>query len=277
MSFPIKPKSNSTVDNSAAPVVGDLQLGELAVNTQSKKTFLRVNGNEVVEVGWDRILVTDAVLTATPDKVVKLASTGLISKAQISDLKYDQISDATQTATENVANKIPLTGADGKIAVGFIPGGAVGALTYKGAWAVNSVPVITSGGFVNGTKADKGAYYVASNTADLSPAIDGQTAVAAGDIIAFNGTTWDFIDGAKNEVILGVDGKIPDSYLNVASTAKKGVISVDSVESNGLFVSVSGSAKIIAGTATIIGGVRSSDSILIAPDGVATVASAGTY
>lgn len=277
MSFPIQPKRNSTVDSSTAPVVGDLLLGELAVNTQSKKTFLRANGNEVVEVGWDRIPTSDAVTTATPDKVVKLTSFGYVAKAQITDLKFDQISDATQVANPNVANKIPLTGADGKIALGFIPGGAVGALTYKGAWNVNTSPVMTSGGFVDGVKADTGAYYVCANTADLSPAIDGQTKVAAGDLISFNGTIWQFIDGAKNEVILDTNGKIPDSYLNVATTTQKGVISVDPETSNGLFVSTAGAAKIIPGTSTVIGGVRSSDSIFIANDGVATVASAGTY
>ena len=276
MAFAIRPKRNATVDSSTPPVVNDLLLGELAVNTQSKKTFLRVNGNEIVEVGHDRILTDDAVLTATPDKVVKLNSVGVISKAQITDLKYDQIGDATQTPT-GTANKIPLTGSDGKIDVDFIPSSAIGALSYAGAWSVNTDPVMTSGGFADGVKVDKGTYYVASNTADLSPAIDGQTKVAAGDLISFNGVIWQFIDGAKNEVILNTDGKIPDTYLNVATTTQKGVISVDPIASNGLLVSGTGAAKIIAGTATIIGGIRSSDSIEIAVDGVATVASAGTY
>lgn len=276
MAFAIRPKRNATVDSSTPPVVNDLLLGELAVNTQSKKTFLRVNGNEIVEVGHDRIYTDDAVLTATPDKVVKLNSAGVISKAQITDLKYDQIGDATQTPT-GVANKIPLTGSDGKIDVDFIPSSAIGALSYAGAWAVNTDPVMTSGGFADGVKVDKGTYYVASNTADLSPAIDGQTRVAAGDLISFNGVIWQFIDGAKNEVILNTDGKIPDTYLNLATTTQNGVISVDPISSNGLLVSSTGAAKIIAGTSTIIGGIRASDSIDIASDGVATVASAGTY
>ena len=277
MAFPIQPKRNATVDSSTAPVVNDLLLGELGVNTQSKKVFLRVNGNEIVEVGHDRILSTDAVETATAGKVVKLQTpSGTIAKAQITDLKYDQIGDATQTPVLNAANKIPLTGADGKIASGFLPAASVGGLTYKGAWNVNTAPVIASNGVVGSGTATTGDYYVAANTADLSPAINGQTKVAAGDIIAFNGNTWDFIDGAKNEVILE-NGKIPDTYLNLATTAQKGVISVDPETSNGFVVSVAGAAKIIAGTSTVIGGVRSSDSILIANDGVATVASAGTY
>ena len=315
MAFPIRPKSNATAGSATPPAAGDLLLGELAVNTQSKKTFLKANSDEVVEVGWDRILSTDAVETATAGKVVKLNSSGIISEAQISGLKYSQISDAVSTPAG--ANKIALTGSDGKIPSAFLPAASVGALTYKGAWNVNTSPVIASGGVVGGGTAEKGDYYIASNSAALSPAIDGQTYVQAGDMIAYNGAgSWDFIDGAKSEVRsvnsvaptaagnvvltpadvsavatadavltatpgkvvkLDANGKISDVQLNIASTTQLGVISVDSVSSNGLQVSAGGAAKVIAGTSTIIGGIRSSASIEIAGDGVATVASAGTY
>lgn len=314
MAFPIRPKSNATAGSATPPAAGDLLLGELAVNTQSKKTFLKANNDEVVEVGWDRILSTDAVETATPGKVVKLNSSGIISEAQISGLKYSQIADAVSTPAG--ANKIALTGADGKIPSAFLPAASVGALTYKGAWTVNSSPVIASNGVVGEGNAEKGDYYVAANSAALDPAINGQTYVQAGDLIAFNGSTWDFIDGAKSEVRsvnsvaptaagnvvltaadvsavatadavltatpgkvvkLDANGKVSDAQLNIASTTQLGVISVDSVASNGLQVSAGGAAKIIPGTSTVIGGIRSSASIEIATDGIATVASAGTY
>ena len=314
MAVPIRPKSNATAGSATPPAAGDLLLGELAVNTQSKKTFLKANSDEVVEIGWDRILSTDAVETATAGKVVKLNSSGIISEAQISGLKYSQISDAVSTPAG--ANKIALTGSDGKIPSSFLPAASVGALTYKGAWNVNTSPVIASGGVVGSGNAEKGDYYIAANSATLGTAIDGQTVVQAGDMIAFNGTTWDFIDGAKSEVRsdngvaptaagnvvltpadvsavatadavltatpgkvvkLDANGKISDVQLNIASTTQLGVISVDSVSSNGLQVSAGGAAKVIAGTSTIIGGIRSSASIEIAGDGVATVASAGTY
>jgi hypothetical protein len=315
MAFPIQPKRNSTANSATPPGASDLLLGELAVNTQSKKTFLKVNGDEVVEVGWDRILTSNAVETATAGKVVLLNSSGIISKAQISGLQYDQISDASQSST-GVANKIPLTGSTGKIDSSFLPAASVGALTYRGAWTVNTSPVIASGGVVGSGTAEKGDYYIAANSATLGTAIDGQTVVQAGDMIAFNGTTWDFIDGAKSEVRsvnsvsptaggnvvltaadvsavatadavltatpgkvvkLDSNGKISDVQLNVASTTQLGVISVDNASSNGFQVSVAGAAKIIPGTSTIVGGVKSSDSINIALDGTATVASAGTY
>lgn len=314
MAFPIQPKRNATADSATPPAAGDLLLGELAVNTQSKKTFLKANGDEVVEIGWDRILTTDAVETATAGKVVKLNSSGVISKAQITGLLFDQIASATQTP--NGENKIPLTDSTGKIPSGFLPAASVGALTYKGAWDVNTSPVIASGGVVGSGTAAKGDYYIAANSAALDPAIDGQTYVQAGDMIAYNGTTWDFIDGAKSEVRsvnsvaptaagnvvltaanvgaiatadavttatpdkvvkLNGDGKVSDDQLNIATTTQKGVISVDADASNGFYVSAGGAAKIIPGTTTVVGGIKASASIEIALDGVATVASAGTY
>jgi len=316
MAFPIQPKRNSTAGSATPPGVSDLLLGELAVNTQSKKTFLRVNGDEVVEIGWDRILSTDAVETATAGKVVKLTSGGIIAEAQISGLKYSQIVDATQTA--GAENKIPLTGSDGKIPSGFLPAASVGALTYKGAWTVNSSPVITAT-TVDGVAPAKGDYYVAANSGTVGGLGNNITQVLAGDIIAWNGATtnpkWDLIHGARNEIItvnsktptngdvtltaadvsavatadavltatpgkvvkLDSNGKVSDAQLNVASTTQLGVISVDNASSNGFQVSVAGAAKIIPGTSTVVGGVKSSASIEIAVDGTATVASAGTY
>jgi len=280
MAFPIQPKRNSTAGSATPPGASDLLLGELAVNTQSKKTFLKANGGEVVEVGWDRILSTDAVTSPAG------------------------------------ANKIALTGSDGKIPSAFLPAASVGALTYRGAWTVNTSPVIASGGVVGSGTAEKGDYYIAANSATLGTAIDGQSVVQAGDMIAFNGTTWDFIDGAKSEVRsvnsvsptaggnvvltaadvsavatadavltatpgkvvkLDSNGKVSDVQLNIASTTQLGVISVDNASSNGFYVSANGAAKIIPGTSTVVGGVKSSDSINIALDGTATVASAGTY
>ena len=47
--------------------------------------------------------------------------------------------------------------------------------------------------------------------------------------------------------------------------------------SNGLFISAGGAAKIIPGTSTVVGGVKSSTSIEIDGTGIATVAGAGTY
>jgi hypothetical protein len=199
----------------------------------------------------------------------------------------------------------------------MLPAGVAGALTYRGAWNVNTSPVIASGGVVGAGTAAIGDYYIAANSAALDPAIDGQIYVQAGDMIAYNGVTgWDFIDGAKSEVRsvnsvaptaagnvvltpadigalsttqitqLAEAGKVPElnalgqistTQLQIATTAQLGILSIDPLSTNGLFISGAGAAKIIPGTSTVVGGVKSSASIEIAEDGTATVASAGTY
>jgi hypothetical protein len=318
MAFPIIPIRNAVATSEIAPLAGALQLGELAINTQTNKLYTKGNAGTVVEIGANATGITTSQLaclttTATPNLVPQLLPSGYLALAQINALTTNQVAFLTTAA---VAGLVPQLGVDGKIAVAQLPAAAIGGLTYKGAWTVNSSPVIASGGVVGGGTAAKGDYYVASNSAALSPAIDGQTYVQAGDMIAYNGTTWDFIDGAKSEVRtvndisptaagnvvltaanvgalstdqitqlaiadkipqLNASGQIATVQLQIATTAQIGVLSIDSALSNGLFISAGGAAKVIPGTSTVVGGVKSSTSIAIAEDGTATVQSAGTY
>ena len=314
MAFPIIPIRNAVTTSPNAPLAGALQLAELAVNTQTGKLYLKGNSG-VVEIGGtaNALTTNDITRLAIADKIPQLTSAGLISTYQIQGLTTSQVAFLTTTA---VAGLVPQLGVDGKIPSALLPAASVGALTYKGAWNVNTSPVIASGGVVGAGTAAKGDYYIAANSAALSPAIDGQTYVQAGDMIAYNGTTWDFIDGAKSEVRsvnsvsptaagnvvltpadigavstaqltqlatpsgvpqLTASGVLSTNQLQVATTSQLGVLSVDPIASNSLFVSSAGAAKIIPGTSTVVGGVKSSASIEIAVDGTATVASAGTY
>ena len=318
MAFPIIPIKNFDANSETPPTAGALQLGELAINTASGKLYTKDNAGSVVEIGAGATGITTAQLgclttTATPNLVPQLLPSGYLALAQINALTTNQVAFLTTSA---IAGLVPQLDAGGKIAIAQIPASVIGGLTYKGAWAVNTSPEIASGGVVGAGTAAKGDYYVASNSAALSPAIDGQTYVQAGDVIAYNGATWDFIDGAKSEVrsvndiaptaagnvvltaanvgavataditTLAVADKIPQlngagqistAQLQVASTAQLGILSIDSAASNGLFISGAGAAKVIPGTSTVVGGVKSSTSIAIAEDGTATVQGAGTY
>jgi hypothetical protein len=312
MAFPIIPIRNAVATSEIAPLSGALQLGELAVNTQTNKLYVKGNSS-VVEIGGGAVQTSQLTVLATPNGVPQLTGSGLISTNQISGLTTSQVAFLTTGA---IAGLVPQLGVDGKISSSQLPPASVGALTYKGAWTVNTSPVIASGGVVGAGTAEKGDYYIAANTATLGTAIDGQTVVQAGDMIAFNGTTWDFIDGAKSEVRsvnsvsptaagnvvltpadigalstaqitqlaeagkvpqLNASGQISTAQLQIATTSQLGVLSIDSAASNGLFISGAGAAKVIPGTSTVVGGVKSSASIEIAGDGTATVASAGTY
>lgn len=71
-----------------------------------------------------------------------------------------------------------------------------GAMTYQGAWnASTNTPTLASG---VGTK---GYYYVVSVAGTTS--IDGVALWSVGDVIVFNGTVWEKIDGALSEQELG--------------------------------------------------------------------------
>jgi hypothetical protein len=91
-------------------------------------------------------------------------------------------------------------------------GGTAGALVYQGVWNANTnTPAI-----VNGV-GNKGQYYKVSVNGTTN--IDGISTWYAGDIIAFNGTTWDKIDGIPDEV-LAVNGQTGNvSITNITGNA----------------------------------------------------------
>lgn len=314
MAFPIIPIRNAITTSELAPLAGNLQLGELAINTQTNKLYAKGNSG-VIEIGGtaNALTTNDISQLAVGLKIPQLTTAGHMPLVQISGLTTLQMVPALTTLA--IAGLVPQLGFDGRIVTAQLPASVTGALNYKGAWTVNTSPVIASGGVVGGGFAAKGDYYVASNNSNLVPPIDGKASVQAGDLIAFNGATWDFIDGAINEVVsvnavtpisgnitltpadigalsttqvteLAEAGKVPKlnalgqlstTQLQIATTAQLGILSVDPLSTNGFFVSGAGAAKVIPGTSTVVGGVKSSASIEIAGDGTATVASAGTY
>lgn len=314
MAFPIVPKYNAVTTSQAAPLAGDLQLAELAINTQTNKLYLKGNAG-IFEVGSDKLSTSQLTTAATAGGIPQLTDAGLISTSQIQSLTTSQIADLTQTA---VAYKIPQLGSDGKIPSALLPASSVGALTYKGAWNVNTSPVIASGGVIGGTVAAKGDYYVASNTATVETAIDGKTQFLAGDILAFNGGKWDLIHAASSEVVsvnnqapvngnitltaanvgaiatsdltqlatagkvpqLDPNGLIPAPQLPVASTEISGTIKVGSnlaMDGAGFLNAIPGSYTLPVADDSTLGGIKSSASILVDIGGTARVASAGTY
>jgi hypothetical protein len=67
------------------------------------------------------------------------------------------------------------------------------------------------------------------------------------------------------------------NQLAVCTTQQLGILSIDPISSNSFFVSAAGAAKIIPGTSTVVGGIKSSATIRIETDGTCNVAGAGTY
>jgi hypothetical protein len=102
---------------------------------------------------------------------------------------------------------------------------AIGALNYKGTWnASTNTPALASG---TGTKGDYYQVSVAGSTA-----LDGISNWGVGDVAAFNGTTWQRIEGGAdlNGVNLSVSGTSTLSALTASTAlaldANKNVVSV---------------------------------------------------
>lgn len=135
---------------------------------------------------------------------------------------------------------------------------AIGALNYKGTWnASTNTPTLTSGA---GTKGDYYQVSVAGSTT-----LDGISNWGVGDVAAFNGTTWQRIEGGAdlNGVNLSVSGTSTLSGLTastaLALNANKEVVSVTNTGSGNNVLATSPSIA----TPTLTGDVQMSTGNLV--------------
>jgi hypothetical protein len=99
-----------------------------------------------------------------------------------------------RTTNKGVANGYASLDASGKLTASQLPSSLVGAVVYQGVWnATTNTPAIASG---VGTK---GQYYKVSTAGTTS--IDGNANWSAGDLIIFDGTVWEQVQGGSSDVI----------------------------------------------------------------------------
>lgn len=278
MSNPIIPKRNANLSDPTAPTSGALQLGEIATNVQSGKVYLKANSG-VVDITSGFVTTSQLTTDATANGVPQLLGTGKLSTSQIAPLTTSQLGCLT---TSSIAGLVPQLGNDGKIAVGQLPSSVVGGLRYKGAWTVNTSPVIASGGVVGSGTAAVGDYYVAANTATVGTAIDGVTSFIAGDLIAFDGTHWERIHGASTEVIsvnsiTPVNGNVTLSASDVGAVATSQLTT--SATANGVpQLTAAGklsTSQLIAATTAELGAIRVGTGLTIDGSGILSATGSG--
>ena len=98
------------------------------------------------------------------------------------------------------ANGVAGLDSGGKVPLAQLPASITGALNYQGVWNANTnSPALATG---VGTK----GYYYKVGTAGTT-LVDGNSSWSVGDIIAFDGTTWDKIDGDPT-VVTSVNGSV---------------------------------------------------------------------
>ncbi len=132
-------------------------------------------------------VVGAASVVTTTDTVVQ--AIGKL-QAQINANETQYIPLSQKASADGVAT----LDASGKLLVSQLPDAVLGAVVYQGVWnASTNSPTLASG---VGTK----GWYYKVNTAGTTT-IDGNSQWNVGDMIIFNGTTWDKIDGISSEVV----------------------------------------------------------------------------
>lgn len=135
---------------------------------------------------------------------------------------------------------------------------AIGALNYKGTWnASTNTPTLTSGA---GTKGD---YYQVSVAGATS--LDGISNWGVGDVAAFNGTTWQRIEGGAdlNGVNLSATGTVNFTGATVSNGGSVTTVDINggtidgtpiggAAKSTGGFTEVTATTRFISSTASLV-------------------------
>lgn len=149
--------------------------------------------------------------------------------------RYDASNPANYQSASQVATSltsyVPLTSiavpsgvasldATGRIPGSQLPAAATGTLNYVGGWnAVTNVPLLATGGRMGGVVQPKGNYYLCTvANATISPAIDGITAINAGDWMVANGTTWERLQNGTSPYLPLIGGSLSGA-LSIMSSA----------------------------------------------------------
>lgn len=193
--------------------------------------------------------------TAAPPQWVNGNTLTLQSSQITSALGFIPVDNAKLGAVNGVAT----LDSSGKLTTAQIPAALVGAVQYQGTWnASTNTPTLASG---TGTK---GYYYKVSVAGTTN--IDGQANWAVGDMIIFNGTTWDAIDGATSEVssvagrigaivlaqadISGLTTTSSPTFAAVTATTFTGALSGNATSATNLAGGVMGSVPYQSGAGT---------------------------
>lgn len=126
------------------------------------------------------------------------------------NITINAVDSTARVASSSVgaANGVASLDATGKVPVAQLPAAVLGGLVYQGTWnASTNTPTLVSG---TGTV---GYYYKVSVAGTTT--INGNAVWQVGDIIAFNGSEWDKIDGGSTEVY-SVAGRVGAVVLSAA-------------------------------------------------------------
>jgi hypothetical protein len=180
--------------------------GSVSVGT----SLLYSRQDHVHPTDTSRAPLVSPILTGVPSAPT---ATGSTNTQQIATTAFVHtvVSDYVPNSTLGAASGVATLDSNGKLASSQIPSNLLGAMAYQGTWNASTNTPNLAGG--TGTK---GFYYKVSVAG--STLIDGNSAWYIGDVIVFDGTTWDKIDGPA-EAVVSVAGKIGAVTLVVADVS----------------------------------------------------------
>jgi hypothetical protein len=144
---------------------------------------------------------------------------------------------------------------------------AIGALNYKGTWnASTNSPTLTSG---VGTKGD---YYVVSVAGSTN--LDGETLWGVGDWAAFNGSTWQKVDGGDSGNFVNISVSALTGYMFANGTSN--VTASTTIPVANVAGAVPNTVNVIAGTGMSGGGALTGNVTLNLANTAVTAGSYGT-
>jgi hypothetical protein len=194
----------------SAQIVADL--GYTPYNATNPGGY--ISGNQTITVSGDvsgsgttaitAALTTTGVSAGTYGSATSVPSFTVDAKGRLTGVSVNAITPAGIGAVATTAlganSGVATLDSTGKIPAAQLPTSVTGAVVYQGVWnASTNTPTLASG---VGTK---GNYYKVSVSG--TTAVDGLSQWNAGDVIIFDGSTWDKIDGLASEVI-SVAGRV---------------------------------------------------------------------
>lgn len=181
--------------------------------------FTGAQGELIVDTTNNRVQVHDGA-TAGGFPAAKLAEV-LQSANNLSDLPNKSVAlsnlGAVASTLTGAANGIATLDSTGHVPLAQLPAAIVGALQFQGIWnAATNTPALASG---SGTK---GYFYKVAVAGTTQ--IDGNSQWNPGDMIVFDGTVWDKLDGESSEVVsvAGLTGPITAMQILAAIEANTG-------------------------------------------------------
>ena len=188
---------------------GDLSFAATLPNIVTAGTNPKITYNAKGQVTGGAALASGDVTTAlgyTPVNLTALgAASGIATLDASSHLTSSQLTSGLVTGAlgftpvnntlVGAASGLATLDAGGKVPTSQLPASVLGAMQYQGTWnaSTNASPALASG---VGTK---GYYYKVSVAG--TTLIDGNSTWRVGDIICFDGSVWDYVDGSANDIV----------------------------------------------------------------------------